>query len=56
VAIKRLKGVDKNSVCEMRLFINHHVVNIKDMYFDNDDLVIIYKLIDIFLYAITNIL
>jgi hypothetical protein len=56
VAIKRLKGVDKNSAYLMRLPKNDHVVNIKDMYFDKDDLVIIYESMDISLRAVTSIL
>jgi hypothetical protein len=56
MTIKRLKEVDKNLVCKMWPFINHYVVSIKDIYFNNDDLIIVYELIDIFLYAITSIL
>lgn len=56
IIIKRLKKIDKNLMCEMRLFTNDYVINIKDMYFNNDDLIIVYKLMNIFLRAIINIL
>lgn len=55
VAIKRLRGVDKNSAYGMQPFTNDHVVSIEDMYFDNDDLVIIYEPMDISLRAVTSI-
>lgn len=56
VAIKRLKGIDKSSTHRMRPFKSDHVVNIRDMYFDNDDLVIIYEQMDKSLRGITDIL
>jgi hypothetical protein len=56
VVIKRLKEVNKNLVYKIQPFINDYIISIKDMYFNNNDLVIIYKLIDIFLHTITSIL
>jgi hypothetical protein len=56
VAIKRLKGIDKSSTHKMRPFTSDHVVNIRDMYFENDDLVIIYEQMHKSLRDITGIL
>jgi hypothetical protein len=55
VIIKRLKEVNKTLVYRMRPFINDYLVNVKDIYFDNNDLVIIYELIDILLHVIISI-
>jgi hypothetical protein len=56
VAIKRLERIDKRLTHRMRPFISDSVVNIKDIYFDNDDLVIIYEPMHISLREITGIL
>jgi hypothetical protein len=56
VAIKSLKGLDKSSMRGVRFFTSDYVVNIIETYFDNDDLVIIYKKMDISLRRITSIL
>jgi hypothetical protein len=56
VAIKRLKGIDKSSTNRMRPFTSDHVVNIRDVYFDNDDLVVIYEKMDKSLRDIAGIL
>lgn len=56
VAIKRLKGIDKSLKYRMRPFISDYIVNIRDIYFNNDDLVIIYEQIDRSLRDISGIL
>ena len=56
VAIKRLKGIDKSSTRRMRSFTSDHVVSIRDIYFDNDDLVIVYEKMYKSLRDITGIL
>jgi hypothetical protein len=56
VAIKRLERIDKRSTHRMRPFTSDSVVNIRDIYFDNDDLVIIYEPMHISLRQITGIL
>jgi hypothetical protein len=57
VAIKRLKnGIDKSSMRGIQHFTSDHVVNIRESYFDNDDLVIIYEQMDISLRHVTSIL
>jgi hypothetical protein len=56
MAIKRLKRIDKRLTYRMRPFTSDNIINIKDIYFNNEDLVIIYKLIYISLRQITSIL
>jgi hypothetical protein len=56
IAIKRLKRIDKRLTYRMRPFISDSIINIRDIYFNNDDLVIIYKLIHISLRQIIGIL
>jgi hypothetical protein len=56
VAIKRLERIDKPLTHRIRSFISNSMVNIRDIYFDNDDLVIIYEVIYILLRQITGIL
>lgn len=57
VTIKRLNdGVDKSLIRGIRPFISDYVVNIRESYFDSDDLVIIYEQMDISLRSVTSIL
>jgi hypothetical protein len=57
VTIKRLKDIiNKSLIYKIQHFISDYVVNIRELYFDKDDLVIIYKQMDISLRHITNIL
>jgi hypothetical protein len=55
VAIKRLKGVSKASKPRIQPFTSNQVVELKDMFFDNDDLVIVYEQMEISLRAVTGI-
>jgi hypothetical protein len=56
VAIKRLKGVKKASKPRIQPFTSNQVVEVKDMFFDDDDdLVIIYEQMEISLRAITGL-
>jgi serine/threonine protein kinase len=56
VAIKRFKGIDQSSTRKIPPFRSDHVVNIKETYFDNDDMVIVYEQMDISLRNVTSIL
>lgn len=56
MAIKRLKGIDKGLMRRLRPFTSDHVVNVRDVYFNKDNLVIIYKQMDISLRHITSLL
>jgi hypothetical protein len=57
VAIKRLNiGIDKSLIRGIQPFTSDHVVNVRESYFDNDDLVIIYEQMDISLRYVTSIL
>jgi hypothetical protein len=57
VAIKRLNiGIDKSLIRGIQPFTSDHVVNVRESYFDHDDLVIIYEQMDISLRYVTSIL
>jgi hypothetical protein len=56
VAIKRLIGVRKRLLRRIKPFASDHVVSIKETYFENDDLVIIYERMDVSLRHVTSIL
>jgi hypothetical protein len=56
VAIKTLRGIDKNSIRGIRPFTGDHVVSIRDVYFDNNDLMIIYEQMDVSLRDVASIL
>jgi hypothetical protein len=56
MTIKKLERIGKRLIHKMRPFTSDSVVNIKDMYFNNDDLIIIYEPMHISLRQITGIL
>jgi hypothetical protein len=56
VAIKRLIGVRKRLLRRIKPFTSDHVISIKETYFENDDLVIIYERMDVSLRHVTSIL
>jgi len=56
VAIKRLIGVRKRPLRRIKPFTSDHVVSIRETYFENDDLVIIYERMDVSLRHVTSIL
>jgi hypothetical protein len=56
VAIKRLVGVRKMLLRRIKPFTSDHVVSIRETYFENDDLVIIYERMDVSLRHVTSIL
>jgi len=56
VAIKRLNGISKVSIHIIRPFTNDYIVNIRETYFETDNLVIIYERMDVSLRHVTNIL
>jgi hypothetical protein len=55
VAIKRLKGLNKASKPRIKPVTSKQVVELKDMFFEDDDLVIVYEQMEISLRAITGI-
>jgi hypothetical protein len=55
-AIKRFKGIDQSSTRKIPPFRSDYGVNIKETYFDNDDIVIVYEQMDISLRNVTSIL
>jgi hypothetical protein len=56
VAIKRLHGICKGLMRRIQPFTSDYVVSIRDKHFENDDLVIIYKRMDVSLRHVTGIL
>ena len=56
VAIKRLIGARRRLLRRIKPFTSDHVVSIKETYFENDDLVIIYERMDVSLRHVTSIL
>lgn len=56
VAIKRVKKVDNSLVHRIPSFNSDQLVEIRDMYQDNDDVVIIYEQMDVSLRHITGLL
>ncbi len=56
VAIKRVKKVDNSLVHRIPSFNSDQLVEIRDMYQDNDDVVIIYEQMNVFLRHITGLL
>jgi hypothetical protein len=47
VAIKRLNGIDKSLAHRLQPFISDYIVNVREVYINHDDLVIVYKQMDI---------
>jgi hypothetical protein len=47
MAIKRLIKVYKMLLYKIKPFISDYIISIKEIYFKNNNLVIIYKLIDV---------
>ena len=56
VAIKRLIGARKRLSRRIKPFTSDHVVSIRETYFENDDLVVIYERMDVSLRHVTSIL
>lgn len=56
VAIKRFKCIDQSLMRKILPFRSDYVVNIKETYFDDDNIVIIYEHMDISLRNVTSIL
>ena len=56
VAIKRMKKANKNPVNRIKSFTSDHLVQIKNMFEDGDDIVIIYETMDVTLRQLTGIL
>ena len=56
VTIKTLREIDKNSIRGIRPFTGDHVISIRNVYFDNNDLIIIYEQIDVSLRDVASIL
>ena len=56
VIIKRLKDMNKSLTCKIWLFTSNHVINIRDVYFDNDDIIIFYEEMNITLQNFISIL
>ena len=49
MAIKRLIGVRKRLLYRIKPFISDYIVSIREIYFENNNLVIIYERIDVLL-------
>jgi len=47
VAIKRVKRVDKSPVNRITPFTSDYLVQIRNMYKDGDEIVIVYEIIDV---------
>ena len=56
VAIKRVKKVDENPVERITPFTSDHLVQIRNMYEDGDDVVIVYETMDVTLRQLTGVL
>lgn len=56
IAIKRIEKVDKSLVNSIASFINDHLVQIKDMYENDNDIVIIYETMNVILRQLIDIL
>jgi hypothetical protein len=56
VAIKRFNGIRKSSMRRIQPFTSDYVVSIRETYFENDDLVVIYERMDVSLRHVTGIL
>lgn len=55
VAVKRLRAVNQRVKHRIRPFTSDNVVEILDLYFDKDDILIIYEQMDVSLRAITSL-
>ena len=55
VVIKRIKKLDKSFTNRIRPFTSEHLVQIKNMYEDDDDVVIVYETMDVTLRPLTGI-
>ena len=56
VAIKRIKKVDKSPVNRIIPFTSDHLVQIRNMYEEGDDVVVVYETMDVTLRQLTGIL
>jgi hypothetical protein len=56
VAIKRFHGAHKRSIGKIEPFTSDHVVSIRETFYDNDDLVVVYERMDVSLRQVTSIL
>ncbi|KAK3169325.1 hypothetical protein OEA41_008708 [Lepraria neglecta] len=56
VAIKRIKKADESPVSRITPFTSDHLVQIRNMYEDDDDVVIVYETMDVTLRQLTGIL
>jgi hypothetical protein len=56
MAIKRLVGVRKMLLYKIKPFTSDYVVSIREIYFENNDLIIIYERIDVSLRHVISIL
>jgi len=56
VAIKRVKRVDESPVNRITPFTSDHLVQIRNMYEDGDEIVIVYEIMDVTLRQLTGIL
>jgi hypothetical protein len=56
VIIKRFKGINQSSTSKILPFSSNYVVNIKEAYFHNNDIMIVYKQMNILLQNVTSIL
>lgn len=56
VAISRVKKGDKSSAYRKPPFSSDHLVQIRDMYDDGDDVIIVYEIMDVTLRQLTGIL
>ena len=56
VAIKRIKKLNKNLINRIRPFSSDHLVQIRNMYEDDEDVVIVYEAMDVTLRQLTGIL
>lgn len=56
VAIKRFNGIRKSSMRRIQRFTSDNVVSIRETYFENDDLVVIYERMDVSLRHVTGVL
>ena len=56
VAIKRMKKTNKSPVNRITSFTSDHLVQIKNMFEDGDDIIIIYETMDVTLRQLTGIL
>lgn len=56
VAIKRFNGIRKSSMRKIQPFTSDYVVSIKETYFENDDMIVVYERMDVSLRHVTGIM